>query len=83
MSEQKISTMESRLLLIINTVLGHSNLKKLNVLEPSLKLRQDLGMDSLNLAELTVRIESECDVDIFDSGIVETISEVMSKLQGK
>lgn len=43
-------------------------------------LRNDLGFDSLDLAELTVRIEAEYDIDIFKDGIIETVGEIMSKL---
>ncbi|GCD77352.1 acyl carrier protein [Thermaurantimonas aggregans] len=43
-------------------------------------LRDDLGMDSLDLAELTVRIEAEYDVDVFADGIVSTVGEIEKKL---
>ena len=38
-------------------------------------LRTDLGFDSLDLAELTARIEAEFDVDIKISDILEKISK--------
>ena len=62
-----------KLLQIINTVL----------VERSSKLRDDLGFDSLDLAELTVRIEDEFNVDIFEDGLVETIEEVFVKLNNR
>lgn len=43
-------------------------------------LRNDLQLDSLELAELTVRIEDEFQIDIFEDGIVETVGEVFEKL---
>ncbi len=43
-------------------------------------LRNDLQLDSLELAELTVRIEDEFQIDIFEDGIVETVGEVCKKL---
>ena len=43
-------------------------------------LRNDLGFDSIELAELTVRIESEFDIDIFEDGIVSTIGEILEKI---
>ncbi len=46
-------------------------------------LRNDIGFDSLDLAELTVRIEAEYDIDIFEDGIVNTVSEIFQKLNGK
>lgn len=45
------------------------------------KLREDLGLDSFNLAELTVHIEEEFDVDVFEDGIVNTVGEIFAKLQ--
>lgn len=45
------------------------------------RLREDLGMNSFNLAELTVHIEDEFDVDIFESGIVNTVSEILEKIE--
>lgn len=45
------------------------------------RLREDLGMNSFNLAELTVHIEDEFDIDIFENGIVNTVSEILEKLQ--
>lgn len=46
----------------------------------SSRLREDLGLDSFNLAELTVHIEDEFDVDIFEDGIVNTVEEIYFKL---
>jgi len=46
-------------------------------------LRNDIGFDSLDLAELTVRIEAEYDIDIFEDGIVNTVSEILEKLNSK
>jgi acyl carrier protein len=47
----------------------------------SSRLREDLGLDSFNLAELTVYIEDEFDVDIFEDGIVNTVEEIYLKLR--
>ncbi|MGB2868134.1 MAG: acyl carrier protein [Bacteroidota bacterium] len=43
-------------------------------------LRDKIGFDSLDLAQLTVLIEREFSVDIFDKGIVNTVGEVLSKI---
>ncbi|MBR1946712.1 MAG: hypothetical protein IKA35_01360, partial [Bacteroidaceae bacterium] len=40
-----------------------------------------LGLTSFDLAELTVNIEAEFDVDIFEDGLVNTIGEIYEKLQ--
>lgn len=43
-------------------------------------LKRDSGFDSLDLAELTARIEAEFDVDIFEDGIVFKISDILEKI---
>ena len=53
------------LLRIINTVLANRGKDKLTVINKNLHLRNDLKFDSLDLAELTVRIEAVFDIDIF------------------
>lgn len=75
--------MKVKILEIINTVLDNRKNKKLTALTPEMHLRNDIGFDSLDLAELTVRIEAEYDIDIFEDGIVNTVSEIFEKLNGK
>lgn len=65
---------------IINTVLKNRGKQQLNEIIGSSHLRNDIGLDSLDLAELTVRIEAEYDVDIFENGIVNTVGEIMKKI---
>lgn len=43
-------------------------------------IKRDSGFDSLDLAELTTRIEAEFDVDIFEDGIVFKISDILEKI---
>ncbi len=75
--------MEEKILEIMNTVLDNRTKKKLTVLRPEMHLRNDIGFDSLDLAELTVRIEAEYDIDIFEDGIVNTVSEILEKLNSR
>ena len=44
-------------------------------------LRESIGFTSFDLAELTVRIEDEFNVDIFEDGIISTIGEIYEKLK--
>lgn len=64
----------------LNEVLLVSERAPVNRLEPTMRLRQDLGLDSLELAELTVRLEAEFGVDIFRDGLVNTVAEVLDRL---
>lgn len=67
---------------IINTVLENRGKKRIENVTESSNLRNDIGFDSLDLAELTVRIEAEFDVDIFEDGIVNTVGEILNKING-
>ena len=55
------------------------NPKATNFLE--LKLREDIGFDSFDLAQLTVMIEDEFDIDVFEDGIIETMGEIIIKIE--
>lgn len=66
---------------IISIVLMNRGKAKVNSITAGSSLRDDLGLDSLDLAELTVRIEAEYDVDIFEDGVVTTIGEILAKIQ--
>lgn len=72
--------MENKMLEIINLVLDNRIKVKIENLTPEMHLRNDIGLDSLDLAELTVRIEAEFDVDVFEDGIVYTVGEIFEKL---
>lgn len=73
--------MNEKLLYIINTVNENKDEPKINEIKGEDDLRNDLGFSSLDLAELTVRIESEFGVDIFADGLINTIGEVEEKIQ--
>ena len=68
------------ILKIINVVLQNRDKLVISEISKLSHLRNDCGLDSLDLAELTVRIESEYDVDIFEDGIVETVGDIMKKI---
>lgn len=69
-----------KLLQIINTVLENRGKAIVKSINENSSLKNDCGLDSLDLAELTVRIEAEYDVDIFEDGVVTTVGEILSKL---
>lgn len=68
------------LLRIINIIKANNNQALVETIEDQTHLRNDIGFNSLELAELTVRIESEFDVDIFEDGLIFTIGEIRNKL---
>jgi len=65
----------------VNHVLETSGRSPLNSLKSSDSLSQDLQLDSLELAELTVLLESEFGIDVFDKGIVRTVGEIVERLK--
>jgi acyl carrier protein len=69
--------MKRSLLELINEVLDENPLP---IIHPDMHLRNDIGMDSLNLAHLTVLIEDEYGVDIFEENNIYTISDILEKI---
>ena len=72
--------MKEKVLAIINGIRASKGMESLKSLEDSMKLREDLNLTSFDLAELTVKIEDEFDIDIFEDGLVSTIGEIFEKL---
>lgn len=75
--------MKTELLEIINTILLNRGKKQMESISENMTLRNDLEFDSLDLAELTVRLEVKYGVDIFEEGIVNTVEEVLARLSEK
>lgn len=73
--------MQEKLLSIINSIKKNKFEDTVTEISPEQRLREDLNFDSFDLAELTVKIEEEFGVDIFEDGLVNTIDEIYTKLQ--
>ncbi|MBQ8365669.1 MAG: acyl carrier protein [Bacteroidaceae bacterium] len=73
--------MEQKVLEIINNIRATKDLAPVASLGNEDRLRDDLGLTSFDLAELTVNIEAEFDIDIFEDGLVNTVGEIYEKLQ--
>ena len=73
--------MEKKILEIINSIRSAKGLDSKEKLNKEDSLRADLGLTSFDLAELTVKIEDEFDIDIFEDGLVSTVGEIFAKLQ--
>lgn len=73
--------MKIKVLEIINEIRAAKDLAPVAELRNEDNLRDDLGLTSFDLAELTVKLEDEFDIDIFEDGLVNTIGEIYSKLE--
>ena len=73
--------MKTKVLEIINDIRASKHMVAVGTLAETDTLRNDLGLTSFDLAELTVRIEDEFDIDIFEDGLVNTVGEIYAKLQ--
>lgn len=71
--------MKKSLLEIINEVLDDENLLEI---QPEMHLRDHIGLDSLDLAHLTVLIEDEYGIDIFEENNVHTVGDILNKING-
>lgn len=69
-----------KLVAIIHKVLESNNKSYTGSITETTSLRSDIGFDSLDLAELTVNVEEEYGVDIFEDGFVETIGDILKKV---
>jgi len=52
-------------------------------LQQSDRLQDDLNLDSLQLAELSIILEAKFGVDVFADGIVRTVGEVAEMIERK
>lgn len=67
---------------IINEILEKKDEESpVEKISESTSLTEDLGLDSLDLAEMTVRLEDKYGVDVFEDDIVDSVNEVLEKLE--
>ena len=74
--------MKEKVIEIINNILRENDLEmSVEEINDSTKLTDALGLDSFILAQLTVEIESEFGVDIFENGVISTVGEIFNQLK--
>lgn len=73
--------MKNKVFEIIEEIRAAKGLPTIKSINADTKLREDLGFTSFDLAELTVKIEDEFDVDIFEDGLVSTVGEIITKIE--
>ena len=70
---------EKELLSAVNAVLSNNGRTPVDSLAADSDLRAELGFDSFDLAELTVRLQAEFDVDVFGENAY-TPARILEKL---
>lgn len=73
--------MKEKVLEVINLIQVAKNMPAVECVTDNTRLREDLELTSFDMAELTVRIEDEYGIDIFETGLVNTVGEIYAKLQ--
>ena len=74
--------MKEKVIEIINDILNENNIEvSLEEINESTILTTDLGLDSFNLAQLTVEIESEFGIDILENEVISTVGDIFKQLK--
>jgi acyl carrier protein len=75
-----MDNIERELLGLLNEVLRHKRRPELAAIVGDPHFRDDLHLDSLDLAELTVRIEERFGIDVFEEGVVSRFNEIQARI---
>ena len=74
--------METRVIEIIKNLIIENEIEiSVENINISSSLTDDLGLDSFNLAQLTVEIESEFGIDIFENGVIRKVGDIYNQLK--
>ncbi|MDC0294816.1 NeuD/PglB/VioB family sugar acetyltransferase [Mariniblastus sp.] len=83
MKPEPINNLHLALLEIINSINRTTGRPERQTISKEQNLQADLKLDSLDLAELTVLLESKFGIDIFEDGMVSTVQDVLNKISTK
>ncbi|MCI7266869.1 MAG: phosphopantetheine-binding protein [Veillonellaceae bacterium] len=75
--------MLERLAIILNDIREEKDEDRLEKITENMSLRKDIGLDSLDLALLTAKLEDEFDVDVFEAGIVDSVADILALVEKK
>lgn len=75
--------MLERLAIILNDIREEKDEDRLEKITENMSLRKDIGLDSLDLALLTTKLEDEFDVDVFEAGIVDNVADILALVEKK
>ncbi|HBS85013.1 MAG: hypothetical protein A2W91_07240 [Bacteroidetes bacterium GWF2_38_335] len=72
---------EEKLIEIVIEILKNAKKQIPANISMNMDLRNDLGLDSFNLAEMTVRIEDITGIDVFEAGVISTLQDAINRLK--
>lgn len=72
--------MKEKVVMIINEILENNGNQPITSFTGQENLRDDIGLTSMDLAELTVKIENQFGIDIFEDGLVENLEQILNKI---
>ena len=72
-----------KLFKIINNILIEKNEQPKSDISINDNLKNDLGLESFDMVELVVALEDEYGIDIFESGQVESVKDILEKINIK
>jgi len=72
---------EEFLVSVLHRVRESKGLGEAPLILPISDLRRDLGLDSLDLAELAVRVQDHYGVDVFAAGVIRTWGELIQRVE--
>lgn len=75
--------MLERLAIILNDIREEKDEDRLEKIAENMSLRKDIGLDSLDLALLTAKLEDEFDIDVFEAGIVDNVADILALVEKK
>ncbi len=75
--------MLERLAIILNDIREEKDEDRLEKITENMSLRKDIGLDSLDLALLTAKLEDEFDIDVFEAGIVDNVADILALVEKK
>lgn len=74
--------MEKKVIDIIKNLMFENQIEfDFKEINENTSLSDDFGLDSFNLAQLTVQIESEFGVDIFENGMISNLGDIYNQLK--
>jgi len=83
LTKKKMDTLRQKIVDILKIVASDKKIDQnlFSILEAPINLRNELQLDSLDLAELGVRLEDAFGLDIFENGPIVTLGDIIERIK--